>query len=216
MANLTLYSFHASSAAYRVRIALNFKALDYTYRAVDLLKAEQHEASYLEFNPAGEVPTLVTADGTRLGQSMAIFLWLDKSFPSRPLFPVEPNAMAAVAQFCENINSGIHPIQNLKVRQELERRFRQSEAQRGEWCAYWIDRGFVALEKTLAKTAGKYCFGDVVTAADMFLVPQVVNARRFKVDLAKFPNIVRVDRAACELDVFKRAHPSVQPDFPKS
>ncbi len=214
MGKLTLYSYYQSSAAYRVRIALYFKGLNFDYKTVDLMKSGQHEASYSEVNPMKQVPTLVTESGDQIGQSMAIFLWLDRHSKMNPLFPEDPLQMAQVVQFCENINSGIHPIQNLNVRQELEKRFKASPEMREEWCAHWIARGFEGCEKFLARTSKKYCFGNEITAADMFLVPQVFNARRYKVDLSPFPNIVRVDANLTSLDVFKKAHPSVQPDTP--
>jgi maleylacetoacetate isomerase/maleylpyruvate isomerase len=212
---LTLYSYYQSSAAYRVRIALYHKGLAFEYRAVDLSSGAQLEASYLRVNPMAEIPSLVF-DGAVIAQSMAIFLWLDRKFRTRFLFPEDPEEMAAVVQFCESVNAGIHPVQNLKVRKELEKRFGASVEAREEWCRHWIERGFEGLEKMLARSAGRFCFGDSVTAADMFLVPQVFNARRYKVDLSHFPLIVRVDIACAELEAFQRAHPSVQPDTPKS
>ena len=216
MGKLTLYSYYQSSAAYRVRIALHHKGLNFDYKAINLVSSGQHEASYFEVNAMKQVPTLVTEDGDHLGQSMAIFLWLDRHSRVNPLFPEDAFEMSRVVQFCENINSGIHPVQNLNVRQELEKRFKAGPDAVSDWCAYWIARGFESCEKFLKKSAGKFCFGDHVSAADMFLVPQVFNARRFKVDLTPFPTIVRVDTTASVLEAFKKAHPSVQPDAPKS
>ncbi len=213
MTNLTLYSFYRSSAAYRVRIALNAKGLDYKYVAVDLTASGQREASYAELNLMEQVPTLVTPNGRSLGQSMAIFLWLDKTYKNNPLFPSDADDFASMIQFCENINSGIHPIQNLAVRQKLQSSYQVDTTGQDKWCAHWIDVGFKSIEKYLARTAGQYCFGDSVTAADMFLIPQVVNAYRFKVNMSQFPTIDKIDKACMELEIFKKAQPSQQPDF---
>ncbi len=212
---MKLYDYYRSSSCYRVRIALNYKGIEYAYRAVDLTKAVQHEASYADLNPMKEIPSIVTEKGEVIAQSVAICLWLDRTYKSKSLFPEDALGMSQVLQFCENINAGIHPIQNLKVRQELTKQFNATPADVEKWCAYWIERGFQSLEKSLSKTSGKFAFGDSVTAADMFLVPQVYNARRYKLDLTPFPNIVNVDKNANELEAFKKAHPTLQPDTPK-
>ncbi len=216
MGKLTLYSYYQSSASYRVRIALHHKGLNFEHKTVDLVKSGQHEASYSDLNEMKQVPTLITEFGDRLGQSMAIFLWLDRHSRVNPMFPDDFTQMAQIVQFCENINSGIHPLQNLNVRQELEKQYNFDNEAREKWCAYWIARGFEGCEKFLKKTSKKYCFGNDVTAADMFLVPQVFNARRYKVDMTPFPLITRIDAALVELDAFKKAHPSAQPDAPKA
>ena len=213
---LTLYSYYQSSAAYRVRIALNYKGLNFEYKAVDITKGGQHEASYSDLNEMEQVPTLIGENGEKIAQSMAIFLWLDRYSRINPLFPDDPLQMAHVVQFCENINSGIHPIQNLNVRKELEKRFGASPEVREQWCAYWISRGFEGCEKFLKKSSGEFCFGNQVTAADMFLVPQVFNARRYKVDMSLFPTIAQIDARLVQIDAFKRGHPGLQPDAPKS
>lgn len=214
MGKLTLYSYFQSSAAWRVRIALHFKGLNFEYKPVNLVSSGQHEASYSDVNPMKQVPTLVTEFGEQIGQSMAIFLWLDRHSRVNPMFPDDFTQMSKIIQFCENINSGIHPLQNLNVRQELERKYKFTPEAVSGWCAYWIARGFESCEKSLKRSAGKYCFGDEITAADMYLVPQVYNARRFKVDLTPFPTIVRIDALASNVEAFKKAHPSVQPDSP--
>jgi len=212
MAKLTLYSYYQSSAAYRVRCALYFKGLDFEYKSVDLTANQQYDEAYSDVNPMNQVPTLVLEDGTVIAQSMAIFLWLDRVYPKKLLFPENANSMARVVQFCENINSGIHPVQNLRVRKDLEKKFGASKEAQAAWSAEVIERGFQSLERILEKTSGKYCFENTITAADMFLVPQVFNARRYRVDLARFPRITSVDQNCMGLDFFKKAHPSAQPD----
>jgi maleylacetoacetate isomerase len=211
--DLVLYSFFNSSAAYRVRIALHHKKLDFEYRAVHLIEngGEQNKTEFQLLNPMAEVPTLVHKNRA-LSQSMAILLYLDSEFSNVPLFSSDSFLKAQMIQFCEMINSGIHPIQNLKVRQELGKRFGLSADGQASWCAYWIERGFGAIEKSLEKTAGTYCFNDQVSAADMFLIPQVFNARRYQVDLTRFPLIKSVDEACAKLTAFQKAHPSQQPD----
>jgi maleylacetoacetate isomerase len=211
--DLILYNYFRSSASYRVRIALELKNLKYEYRAVQLIKdgGEHNQASYRELNPMGEVALLIHK-GARVGQSMAILLYLDDCYPTPPLFPKDPLAKAQVVQFCENINSGIHPIQNLKVLQELEKRFGIDQTGKDSWAGHWIQEGFKSLEKILKQSAGKYCFGNEVTAADCYLVPQFLNAHRFKLDVSPFPNISRICEAALATEAFKKAHPDHQPD----
>ncbi|MGE3974396.1 MAG: maleylacetoacetate isomerase [Bdellovibrionales bacterium] len=212
--SLALYSFFNSSAAYRVRIGLHYKKLTFDYKAVHLTKdgGEQYKSELLAVNPMGEVPTLVH-NGKVLSQSMAILLYLDEQFPDPTLFTQDSFQKAQIVQFCEAINSGIHPIQNLKVRVELEKRYQVSVEERERWCAYWIERGFHSIEKMLQSTAGAYCFDDQITAADLFLIPQVYNARRYKMDLTAYPTIVRIEEHCLKQEAFKLAHPSAQPDF---
>lgn len=209
-----LYSYFRSSAAFRVRIGLNIKELKYKYIPIHLLKegGQQNTPEYHKLNPMGEVPTLVDGDFV-LAQSMAILLYLDETRTSPRLFPNAPQAKAQVIQFCENINAGIHPVQNLKVTQQLESRFNASLEQKNAWAAYWIDRGFKSLEKFLEKTAGTYCFGGQVTAADLYLIPQVFNAIRYQVNIAQFPKISGIYQRAMELEAFKLAAPNKQPDY---
>jgi maleylacetoacetate isomerase len=217
MKKLTLYSYFQSSASYRVRIALHHKGLPFEYRGINLRGAGDHnKTEYRDLNPMGEIPTLVITENGKdqiLSQSMAIFLYLDTFDSRKRLFPQDPFLSAKLVQFCENINAGIHPVQNLKVRQYLATRYKADEKEVETWCAHWIARGFQAIEKTLNATAGKYCFGDEITAADMFLVPQAFNAHRYKVDMAPFPKILEVEKNCLELEAFKKSIPSAQPDF---
>ena len=209
--DLTLYGYFRSSASYRVRIALGFKQLKYQYEAVHLLKDQQLSEEFVKLNPMGEVPCLIHS-GRAIAQSMAIFQYLEDVFGGPKLFPRDPFLKAQVIQFCENINAGIHPVQNRKVQAALGIRFQANADQKKDWAAYWIHRGFISLEKILSLTAGTYCFGGQPTSADMFLIPQVFNAERFGVPLTEFPNIARINKTCLALDFFQIAHPSEQPD----
>lgn len=217
MSEFALYSYFRSSSAFRVRIALSLKGIKYEYRPVHLINngGEQNSPDYKRLNPVGEVPTLI--HGNRpISQSIAIIDYLDHVQAEPRLFPVDPYARARVLQVCEIINSGIQPIQNLKVLQELERRCGFDQKKKTEWASHWIHDGFVGLEKFLEATAGTYCFGHQVTAADIYLVPQVFNAYRFNVPLEGFPVINRVHQACMLLAPFKDAAPEVQPDAPQA
>lgn len=216
MANdVILYSYFRSSAAFRVRTALQLKGISYEYRAVHLVNdgGEQNKGEYGALNPMNEVPCLVHK-GNVIGQSVAIIEYLDAVWPKPRLYPADPYRAALVRQAVENVNAGIHPIQNLKVLNELEKRFGLDQAGKSEWASYWIARGFSSIEKFLAKNAGKFSIGDEVTAADLYLVPQVLNARRFSVDLDPYPTIQRVEAACLALEAFSNAHPRNQPDTP--
>ncbi|XP_066280112.1 uncharacterized protein [Branchiostoma lanceolatum] len=205
-----LYSYFRSSCAWRVRIALNLKGIEYDQAAVHLMKdgGQQNSEEYKQKNPMAQVPTLMI-DGNKLTQSMAIMEYLEETRPDPPLLPKDPAARAKVRMIAETVNAGIQPIQNLSVLQKV------GDERKMEWGHYWIDRGFTALETALSETAGKYCVGDQVTMADLCLVPQLYNATRFKVDLSKFPTITRVCGNLAELEAFKAADYSRQPDTPE-
>lgn len=215
MTNLILYSYYRSSCAYRVRIALHFKELEFEYRPIHLVRdgGEQLKSDYLALNPLGQVPCLVH-NGKTLSQSMAILLYLDTVYPDKTLFPTDPFDRAQVMQLCEAINSGIQPIQNLAVLKALEADFGANGEAKGHWAHYWIARGFKAFERMLEKTAGDFCFGNKVSAADALLVPQVYNANRFKVDLTAYPKISEIWQRCETLEPFKKALPEVQIDAP--
>jgi maleylacetoacetate isomerase len=198
---LVLYDYYRSSASYRVRIALNLKGADYERVPVDLLDGEQRDDAYRLLNPQGFVPMLA-ADGERLTQSLAIIAWLDARFPEPPLRPDDPHVLALAL----TIAADIHPINNLRVMKHLARLGIDQET-RDAWYRHWICQGFGALEALAAPRAGRFLFGDGVTLADVCLVPQMYNARRFEVDLAPYPALVRADAAAAALDAFAAAHP---------
>lgn len=216
MSSLILYSYYRSSCAYRVRIALNLKGLDYEYRPVHLVRdgGEQYKEDYLKFNPMGQVPCLIHDDKV-LTQSLAILQYLDEVFPKPAIFPPDPFGKAKVLQLCETINAGIQPLQNLSVLRHLDGTFEAGDKGKFDWAHYWIARGFNAFEAMLRETAGTYCLGNEVTAADALLVPQIYNANRFKVDLDAYPTIQRVWAACRELQAFIDAEPENQIDAPK-
>lgn len=215
MCELILYSYWRSSCSYRVRIALNLKKLAYEYRAVHLIRdgGGQRHSDYLRLNPKGEVPCL-THRGRPLAQSMAIIEYLERVFPAPALFPTDPWAAARVRQLCELVNAGTQPLQNLSVLQELDRRCHVGPAGQSDWAKFWIDRGLKALEATLKNTCGRFCLGDEVSAADLFLVPQIYNAVRYELDLNAYPTLERINKSCLAMEAFQRAEPSRQPDAP--
>lgn len=199
---LVLYDYYRSSASYRVRIALNLKGVEYERAPVNLLEGEQRDAGYRAVNPQGFVPTL-EADGERLTQSLAIIDWLDTRFPEPPLIPAERAHVFALAL---TVAADIHPLNNLRVLKRLSA-LGLDEAARDDWYRHWVREGFEALEALAAPRAGRHLCGDAVTLADVCLVPQMYNARRFEVDLQPFPTLVRADAAATALEPFAAAHP---------
>jgi maleylacetoacetate isomerase len=216
MENLTLYNYFRSSTSYRVRIALEIKKLTYKYVPVHLLNdgGEQNKESYRKINPMGGLPSLVH-NGKVISQTMAILEYLDEAFPkSYPLFPKDIFEKAKVRQFCENVNTDIHPVQNLKVLKYLVKNFKITEDEKDEWSRHWITQGFTALEKMAATTAKDFCFGTKVTAADLFLIPQMVSAQRFKTDVSGFPILNQIYKNCMQMHEFKKTHPFVQIDTP--
>lgn len=213
---LKLYCYFRSSASYRVRIALHWKELPFEYIPVHLVRngGEQHSAEFRRINPMGHVPAL-DHDGFLVTESVAIIDYLDSVSPTRRMFPADPRTRATVLQICELLNSGIQPLQNLKVHKELETKYGLSKDQVVAWTHHWITAGFESLERNLEKTAGTFCVGNDVTAAECFLIPQCFAARRFGVRIEDYPLIERIEAAAIKLAAFERAHPSVQPDFEK-
>jgi maleylacetoacetate isomerase len=203
--SLVLYDYWRSSASYRVRIALNLKGADYERVPIDLLDGAQGEEAYRTRNPQGLVPML-EADGERLTQSLAIISWLDAQFPDPPLMPDDPGERAHVLALALIVAADIHPLNNLRVLKRLARLGVEQEA-RDDWYRHWVGLGFDALEALAAPRAGRFLFGDEATLADVCLVPQMYNARRFDLPLAAYPTLVRADAAAAALDAFAAAHP---------
>jgi maleylacetoacetate isomerase len=219
-ATRTLYSYWRSSAAYRVRIALNLKGMDYAIAPVHLMKdgGEQHQDAYRAINPQQLIPTLVDDDHV-VRESLAIMEYLEEAYSDTPrLLPRDPVARVRVRALAQMVVCDIHPIGNLRVLQYLQGELGVDDDQKLAWSRHWIEVGFEAIEAVLAgdNHAGKYCEGDAPTMADCCLVPQVYNARRFGVALDRNPTIVRIDAACRELDAFKRAAPETQPDAPAS
>ena len=201
-----LYDYYRSSASYRVRIALNLKGIDYERVAVDLLAGGQKGADYRALNPQGFVPML-EADGHRVTQSLAIIAYLEATRPEPPLLPSEPADAAHVRALALTVACDIHPLNNLRVLKHLTGPLGQDEEAKNHWIAHWIREGFAALEAMAAPRAGRFLFGDAPTLADLCLVPQMYNARRFAVPVEDFPLLVRADSEACAVEAFAAAHP---------
>ena len=210
---MQLYGYWRSSAAYRVRLALHLKVLSFESIAVHLVKGggEQHQKAYSQLNPNHLVPTLVDNELV-LNQSLAIIDYVDAKYPQRPLYPQSLVERAQVQAFVLDIGCDIHPINNLRIQQYLADELHISEQDKLTWCHYWMNKGFHALEQKLAKTAGKYCFADQVTVADIFLIPQVYNAHRFKLDMRAFPLINTIVKHCNAMPAFQAALPENQPD----
>jgi maleylpyruvate isomerase len=211
-----LYNFFRSGTSHRLRIALNLKGLAYDYVPVSLASEEHLGADFKAINPQGLVPALVD-DGKVLIQSPAIIEWLEERHPTPPLLPQGPEDRARVRALAAIVGCDIHPINNRRILEYLRKTLGHDEAAVSAWCATWIDAGFAALEALLAadKARGNFCFGAAPTLADVYLIPQVESARRFKVDLAPYPNIVAIDTACNRLDAFRLAAPALQPDAPR-
>ncbi|MGH8125542.1 MAG: maleylacetoacetate isomerase [Rhodanobacteraceae bacterium] len=214
----TLYSYWRSSAAYRVRIALNLKGLDYAITPVHLVRegGEQHTREYRTLNPQQLVPTLVDGDNV-IRESLAIIEYLEDAYPDTPrLLPCGALACARVRALAQAVACDIHPIGNLRVLQYLQRELGASDAQKLAWSRHWIETGFDAIETVLGAGGRKsvFCEGDVPTLADCCLVPQVYNARRFGVSLARYPVINAIDAVCRGIEAFKLAAPEVQADAP--
>jgi maleylacetoacetate isomerase len=210
-----LYDYFRSSAAYRVRIALNLKGVVPDERTfVHLRSGNQRAQDYLALNAQGLVPALALDSGAVLTQSLAIIEYLEEIHPEPPLLPADPVARARVRAIALAIACEIHPLDNLRVLNYLIGTMGATKEQKDGWYRYWIDVGFEALEKTLARdpATGRYCHGDHPTLADICLVPQLANARRFAIDLAPYPTLTRIEAACHALPAFADAAPSKQPD----
>ncbi|MCS0581702.1 maleylacetoacetate isomerase [Massilia pinisoli] len=212
---MKLYTYFRSSAAYRVRIALNLKGLKYDAVPVHLLRGggEQLQANYVKMNPSGLVPTFQD-DFITLTQSMAILEYLEDEYPEVPLMPKDSAGRARVRELAQIVGCDIHPVNNLRVLRYLVNELGLSEEVKTQWYRHWIVGGLDVLEKHLARdpSAGPLCHGYLPTIADCFLVPQVFNAQRNGVDIAAYPNIARINAACVEIPAFVAAHPSNQPD----
>jgi maleylpyruvate isomerase len=206
----TLYSYFRSSAAYRVRIALGLKGLSASQKYVHLRKGEQTAPDYLKLNPAGLVPVWIEND-FHVSQSLAIIEYLDETHPEPALLPREPRLRAIAREIALTVAADIHPIGNLRVLNLLAG-MGIDEASRGAWSKHWITLGFDAIEARLKTTPGPFALGDKPTLADICIVPQVFNARRFGVDLAPYERIRGIDAAAARLEAFAAAEPGRQPD----
>ncbi len=209
MGRPVLYDYARSSAAYRVRIGLNLKGVDYERRQVNLLESEQKADDYRALNPQGLVPML-EIDGHRLTQSLSILVYLDQVFPDPPLVPRDPADGAHVRAMALAIACDIHPLNNLRVLKYLKGDLGHSQEDVDRWYAHWIREGLAALEVMARPGSGTYLFGEEPTIADICLVPQLFNARRFDVPIGDFPTLLRADANANKLDAFRAAHPDRQ------
>ena len=211
---MQLYDYFRSSAAYRVRIALNLKGVAPARAFVHLRRGAQRDADYLDLNPEGLVPVIMTDDGAVLTQSLAIVEWLDETHPAPPLLPGTPVERARVRSLALAIACDIHPLNNLRVLKYLTGTLGATDAARDAWYAHWCEVGLRALETRLARepATGRFCHGDAPTLADVCLVPQLANARRVDLDLAQFPTLLRIEAACVALAAFAAAAPARQPD----
>ena len=206
MTRARLHDYYRSSAAYRVRIALNLKGVDYERVAVNLAEGEQRADSYRALNPQGFVPML-EIDGLRLTQSLAIAVYLDQTRPEPPLMPRDPADGAFVRGLAMAIACDIHPLNNLRVLKYLKSELGQDQTAVDRWYAHWVKEGLDALEAMARRRAGGFLFGDTPTIADVCLVPQLYNARRFNVPLDPYPILRRAEESANALPAFAAAHP---------
>jgi len=206
MSKPVLFDYFRSSASYRVRIALNLKGIDYEARPVNLLESAHKDEAYRALNPQGFVPML-EMEGLRLTQSLAIIDYLEARVPEPRLVPTDPAERAHVLALALTIACDIHPVNNLRILKYLAGPLEQPQEVRDDWYRHWIREGFVALEALAKEKAGRFLFGDTLSLADVCLVPQMFNARRFNVDLDAFPTLVAADAEASRLEAFAAAHP---------
>jgi len=209
MSRAVLYDYYRSSACYRVRIALNLKGIDYEKRPVNLLEGEQRSDEYRGINPQGLVPML-EIDGHRLTQSLAIINYLDIRYPTPPLIPAAAAERAHVVAMAMSVACDIHPLNNLRVLKYLKNELGQPQEEVDRWYAHWIREGLPALEAMARPSAGKFLFGDAPTGADVCLIPQLYNARRFNVPIDDFPTLLRAEENANRIEAFAAAHPDRQ------
>ncbi|MFM9425276.1 maleylpyruvate isomerase [Variovorax sp. GrIS 2.14] len=210
---MKLYNFFRSGTSHRLRIALNLKNLTYEQVAVDLRREEHLGEAFKAINPQQMVPAL-NVDGLILTQSPAIIEWLEERYPHPPLLPSSPLDRAHVRALAAIIGCDVHPINNRRILEMLRHDFAADETAVERWCQTWIGHGFDSFEAQLASPSlrSNFCFGDRPTLADVYLIPQIESARRFKVDMARWPRLLAIDAACSTLESFKHAVPSAQPD----
>lgn len=213
---LQLYSYYRSSSAYRVRIALNLKHLKYVYKPIHLLNngGEQNSPEFQKLNPKKEVPVLIHNDRA-ISQSVAIIEYLDEIYPLPLLYPTDRYLRSQVRAACEIINSGIQPLQNLSVQKDIQKATGISDEEKAKLTITWIENGLKSFENLINPYRKDFCFGNEITAADIFLVPQIFSSKRFGADINKFPKLLKIYENCVDIDAFKLADPSCQPDTPK-
>ncbi|OED41777.1 maleylacetoacetate isomerase [Endozoicomonas sp. (ex Bugula neritina AB1)] len=206
---MKLYSYYRSSAAYRVRIAMNLKAVDYDLSPVNLLESEQCSEQYKTINAEGLVPCLETSQGV-LSQSLAILEWLEEQYPLPAILPADRWLRAQARSFAYGVSCDIHPVNNLRILKYLQNELDHTDEKKNEWYQHWIKTGFISLEQQMGDT--EFCYTDTPGIADICLVPQVFNALRFKVDMSPYPKLHTIYQRCNELDAFIDAAPENQPD----
>jgi len=209
MSRPILYDYYRSSAAYRARIALSLKGIEYESRSINLAEGAQKAEAYRSVNPQGLIPAL-EIDGHLITQSLAIAVYLDQTHPEPPLMPRDPVDGAHVRALALTIACDIHPLNNLRVLKYLTGELGLSEGQKSDWYSHWVREGFDALEAMAKPRSGDFLFGDSPTLADVCLVPQMYNARRFNVPVDDYPTLLRADENAAKLEAFAKAHPDEQ------
>lgn len=208
-----LYTFFRSSTSFRLRIALNYKGLDYEPHYVSLPKMEHRDPAFTKLNPQGLLPLLIDGEHSYI-QSMAIIEYLDEAYPNPPLIPKDINARHYVRAVSQAIGCEMHPLNNVRVLKHIKAQFGADEAATKAWYAHWIKEGFTGLEDYMKRSglAGKYCYGDAITMADICLVPQVANAQRFDCDLSPYPLVTAIAERCMQHEAFQKADPSTQKD----
>lgn len=216
MSNIQLFNYFRSSTSYRVRIALHYKKLPFTYIPIHLLKAggEQYSETYRNINPLMEVPS-ININGKNIAQSLVILELLEELFPENPLYPKDIFEKSKVKQFCENINSFMHPLNNLKVLQYLEKTYEVTDEEKQSWIHHWLKIGFDSLEQLIQTNHGTYCFGNNITAADVCLIPQVFTAQRFNFNIDPYSRVSEINNICKKIESFGLAHPFRQIDTPE-
>lgn len=205
---MILYDYPRSSAAYRVRIALNLKGLEYKSQIINLLDGEESNDEYKALNPQGLVPCLITSDGIKISQSLAICEYLEEVYPELPLLPRDAIGRSRVRHLSQLVACDIHPLNNLRVLNYLKEELSVSEEQKLDWYKHWVTIGFSAFEALLdAPETGNFCHGDTASLADLCLIPQLFNAHRFSVDLTNFPLLLNIAKNCQSLEAFTKAAP---------
>jgi len=209
---MKLTTYFRSTAAYRVRIALELKQVDHELLPINLFTGEHRSDDFVKQNPDGLIPVLDTGDDY-LTQSMAILEYLEESYPEPPLLPIKPVDRAFVRALAQTVASDMHPLNNLRVLKFLVNDMGLSEEKKLQWYHHWIKTGFTGLEKRLSDSAGEFCVGNAISLADVCLIPQVYNAYRFDCPMDDYPTIRRISEHCLDLDAFAKARPEQQPDF---
>lgn len=209
---MKLYGYFRSSAVYRVRIALGLKGLGFDPAYIHLRKGDQFSDAFKAVNPQQLIPALETSDGDVLIQSLAMIEWLDETHPQPPLLPADPIGRARARAMANVVACDIHPLCNVRVGRYLKEELGHDDADVETWSQHWIGPAFEALEALTLEAPGAYAFGDSPTLADICLIPQMANARRVNLDMAPYPNLLRIEESCSRLDAFENARPENQPD----